>query len=58
MSAIAELPEKVSVLCPVLVTVTVCDALDEPTSTDPNCRLCVESDAIGGAMPVPVRLTV
>jgi len=33
---------------PVLVTVTICDALDAPTSTEPNATLLRVKESIGG----------
>ena len=39
---------------PVLVTITVCDPLDDPTFTDPNDRLVAER-VTGGVNPVPLK---
>jgi len=41
---------------PVLVRVTLCEAVDAPTASSPYDRLLAESDTAGGRTPVPVRL--
>src|SRR5215467_12073584 len=56
--AMADLPVRVRMPCPVLVRVTGCGVLEDPTPTGPNERLRGESETIGGAVPVPVRFTV
>ena len=48
------MPEMDNVRAPELVKVTDCDALVEPTFTEPNERLAADSFAIGAARPVPL----
>ena len=38
---------------PLLVSVTVCELLDEPISNEPNERFAAERETVCDAMPVP-----
>ena len=40
---------------PVLVMVTDCELLDEPTATEPKLRLVADRVTVVGVVPVPVR---
>ena len=46
--------EMVKTPVPVLVKVTVCEALLEPSFTEPNGRLVADSFTTGRLVPVPV----
>lgn len=47
-----------SVEVPVLVSVTLFEALDEPTVWLPNGRLAADRDAVVGVTPIPPRVKV